>query len=475
LSEADHAEVRIDVMIKTIRGRGIKEIDSMGLKILKNSMDLSLKTIVFICVFGQGLNLSTPAFAGEDRLIEPEHIANARFYLQTIGRGNGLSDLYGHTQLHIMESVSRRNFVVTWGVYDNFDPLFPINFYRGSAKFLILALPFAQSQKYYQEMKRYVEEDELVLTVEQKTNLLTRLEQTVSVVGHFDSHSSYVYKIYEDNCSTRIRDVLNDLLGGSIKQRFSQESTSITVRQILREGQSVIPLSSTFLEIIANKETDRTLSAWDYMYVPLQLRRYLRLVDNPATHEKLLGSQSRLLDFPEPDQPHRRDGFIRLALCFFFSVSVLLTAWRSSGKYLKKFTAIDGFSRFIVLSLVVVSSGLWWILVVNHIWTSHIYLKQNLNLMIFGPMDFIFGILAYTSRFAKLAAIFDHRRFRACIRAYAIMRVFLIVVAMLGSQFSFFAQDVSVSYFLAVPLVIFLIFALFIDSWLLRNEVWFRR
>ncbi len=232
------------------------------------STNVFLRCIYLLLVMSISLVTSSETRAEDslsDLLIPRENMATTRVYLQTIGRGSQLPQLYGHTQLHVHDSVSRRNFVVSWGFYDSRDPFsFLLESYRGTVQYLIAAFPTAAVLDMYRREERSLVEDEFSLSIEQKIKLVTSLEQILK-----PPYNTYLYKIYEDNCSTRLRDLIDGLTDHKLQEFMAKVSANISIRQILREHQSTIPLTGWLLDIIGNREIDKPLSSSAHMSLHL--------------------------------------------------------------------------------------------------------------------------------------------------------------------------------------------------------------
>ncbi|MCX6118515.1 MAG: DUF4105 domain-containing protein [Proteobacteria bacterium] len=397
--------------------------------------------IILVCI------TESTIFCASDRLIDDSNLSTTRVFLQTIGRGKNLPDLYGHNQLRIADPVSRKNFVVSWGLYNDRDPMFPFNFYLGRAKFLVAAIPFSKSLEYYRAAKRYVDEDEFVLTLEQKKLLIRRLESSLQ-----PDSNSYLYKIYEDNCSTRLRDVIDELLGGAIRASFDTQVTGVSVREILDKHQSAILGSSTILHAIANSQVDRPLSAWEIMYLPHELQSHLKSVINPATQKPLMVPHQRLVEFPEPKLTtgKARDGFIQKVIggLFFFGVLILVFQPKLQKKVSSnlKVRAILVANRINVFCWLALGTLIWWVLFANHVLTDHVYLKSNAILVILGPLDIIFGWqISYSAKWQSRMIW------------YVGLRLGLMALVMFAFWMNLITQDISIIYFYMAPLTVFLI------------------
>jgi len=85
----------------------------------------------------------------------------------------------------------------------------------------------------------------------------------------------YRYDYYRDNCSTRVRDVIDRVLGGALKSATANAPSGVTyrwhTRRLVAEGASSIPMY-TVLEGGLGPAADRPISKWDEMFLPMRLR-----------------------------------------------------------------------------------------------------------------------------------------------------------------------------------------------------------
>src|SRR5690606_24001953 len=84
----------------------------------------------------------------------------------------------------------------------------------------------------------------------------------------------YDYDYFFDNCTTRVRDYLDEALGGSIAER-SRAFSSNTFRDEVQSHYASIPLIAFSLDVLMNERIDRRMSQWEQMFLPAQLRDQL--------------------------------------------------------------------------------------------------------------------------------------------------------------------------------------------------------
>jgi hypothetical protein len=80
----------------------------------------------------------------------------------------------------------------------------------------------------------------------------------------------YRYHHFDDNCTTRIRDVLDQATGGALK--LHEESRGITFRQYARQGFAGNWPLLVVTDLLLGRKADRQATTWSAMFLPAELR-----------------------------------------------------------------------------------------------------------------------------------------------------------------------------------------------------------
>ena len=144
----------------------------------------------------------------------------------------------------------------------------------------------------YQHSGRTVFEQVLRLSGEQKIEVERRC-----MVAIDPENRDYRYDYYRDNCSTRVRDLLDGTLRGRIKQQTESKPSGVTYRWHTRRLLSDdIPLYVA-LQAVLGHPVDEPISQWQEMFLPEKLRERLReitVVLPDGSRAPLLESESVL-------------------------------------------------------------------------------------------------------------------------------------------------------------------------------------
>lgn len=131
-----------------------------------------------------------------------------RVSLVTMYPGSEVYELYGHTELRVVDE--HGDYFFNYGLFDFNTPGFVYRFVKGETDYLCGAIPASYALRGYEG--RRVVEQELNLTPAQALRVRDLLFENVK-----PENSTYRYKYVSDNCATRPRDIIENVLGDSLK------------------------------------------------------------------------------------------------------------------------------------------------------------------------------------------------------------------------------------------------------------------
>jgi hypothetical protein len=186
--------------------------------------------------------------------------ARAEITLYTMGPGDELFSTFGHAAI----CVERRCY--NYGTADFATPI-PLtwSFVRGRARFWVSVLDEARMLAYYRSEDRAVFRQRLQLTPADEARLATALEASTD-----ERVKYYQYHHFNDNCTTRIRDLIDIATNRSLFREPQPRGRSF--RQWAREGfAGNWPLLAA-VELLLGRSSDRSTTPWDAMFLPSELR-----------------------------------------------------------------------------------------------------------------------------------------------------------------------------------------------------------
>jgi hypothetical protein len=241
------------------------------------------------------------------------------------------------------------------------------------------------------------------LTSEQKKEVIEKLEtDTDPLEGrpprpgrHPGKNLYYAYDHFQDNCTTRIRDILDHATHGALSS-MSEESDGKTFRDLARDGFYGMRLPLLITDIAMGRITDRVPSYWERMFLPQYLREaaakrwniqpivlYERHAGHkgnedangngtPDIHEDANGNG--IPDFEE-DTEHDSGRFLFALFIIAITSPVVLTRWL--GRFQRIGLAIA------IIPPVILGTVLWFLAIISPL----PYVQWQETCLLLGPFD----------------------------------------------------------------------------------------
>ncbi len=311
-------------------------------------------------------------------------------YLLTVGRGDQIYALFGHTILRVVDRRNGLDMNFNWGIFDFRDPAFAWKFYIGDLDYMMDVTDLRSLVEGYRKYEhRRVTQERVNLTAKQKERLYQRL-----IWNSQPENLHYQYKQVRDNCSTKPRDYLDEAIGGGIKRTYGGAPGRQTFRPFIRDGAREYWWADIGLDTILNSSYDVPLSKWEEMFLPAKFREHLMSMpayddDGRAVPGKnLLEGTEILVDLPEPLAP--RDPYFPLGIIMLLPMVGL---WWSRAAYPGQTSGrwIRG------LGLVTALFGLWsgafgLSMTANWLISRYTETWADANLLMLWPVDLFFTL-----------------------------------------------------------------------------------
>lgn len=302
--------------------------------------------------------------------------SNLSVYLMTIGQGDQVWERYGHNAIGIRDTVTGTDVVYNWGVFSFDQPGFIRRFLRGEMMYWMAGQDALATLANYQYFNRTVEVQELDLSPPQRLALLEFIQWNAR-----EENKYYRYDYFRDNCSTRVRDALDRVLGGAIRLATDTVGTGRTYRWHSLRLMAEDPLISTGIDIGLGRPTDRPITAWEEMFIPMKLRdaiREIRLPDGRGGTVPLVRSERVL--FQATREAEREAPPVRWP--YFGALGLVLAGL--VVRLQRRFPA--GRAPVIASLVVVVGLGVVGVaLSYLRLLTRHTAAWDNVNLLIYNP------------------------------------------------------------------------------------------
>ena len=218
-----------------------------------------------------------------------------RISVLTFGPGDAVWERFGHNAIRVLDTATGKDLAYNWGMFSFADEGFVTRFLMGRMNYWMAADGTARTLRLYQHRDRTVIEQQLDLTPAQRVELVGLLQWNAQ-----DANKFYRYDYYVDNCSTRLRDALDQALGGALKRATAGVEAGTTFRNETRRlSAHDLPLY-TGLMIGLGPFTDRPLSRWDEMFLPGKVMERLPKLPIPCGMDRVSVRRTRTPSMPIP-------------------------------------------------------------------------------------------------------------------------------------------------------------------------------
>ena len=218
--------------------------------------------------------------------------------LLTCGPGDEVYSLYGHTAIRYTDRRTGEDMVINYGMFSFNQDYFVLRFVFGLTDYQMGITPFDYFMREYQYEGRWVYQQTLNLSAEQKRAICEALAR-----NYLPENRTYRYNFFYNNCTTKARDVIVDQLGCAIE--YPQRNLDgVTFRTLLHQWNEDYPWSRLGNDLLLGVNADRKVTLAERQFLPDSLREdfedaYLRL---PSGERRRLVSDSRMLYAPSLKQ-----------------------------------------------------------------------------------------------------------------------------------------------------------------------------
>ncbi|MCW8873777.1 MAG: DUF4105 domain-containing protein [Xanthomonadales bacterium] len=328
---------------------------------------------------------------------DPDPGEPAEAWLVTYGPGEIYWQRFGHNAIWIRDPRRGLDHVFNFGFFDFAQQNFMLRFLRGRMLYFSAAQPAREEFAAYIDENRSIRAQRLTLTSAQTEELTAYLLREVR-----PENRDYRYDYYRNNCSTRVRDALDQALGGALSTRFGRLPAEQTWRDHTRRltaGDFWLYLG---LEIALGAPVDRPTNAWEEMFIPALLADAVGGMEVEsgdgmvplAPEDVVLFESSLATPAAAP-----RAWWPRYLLASLAVTAVIWLLCRLAGPGMARGLARTWF--FVAGTAGLALLFLWF-------GTDHAVARQNVNLLVFNPLWLWPAVGRGTDRLAlPLVAVFS--------------------------------------------------------------------
>lgn len=239
--------------------------------------------------------------------------ARAKLDLYTIGPGDDLFERFGHAALCVVPvdgrkgrgpandtALRKRARCYNYGTTDFGSPPEELGyrFLRGNARFWVSVWSLGRMLDAYRAADRSIYRQRLPLGDAAGARAVAELEHDAR-----PENREYVYHHLRDNCSTRLRDLLDRTMGGALA-RAGREPLGETYRDLADGALAAEPLLVMLGDVAVGRGIDEPVTRFEAAFLPEYLRSLVRDALG-AEPELVYRRHGRALGGKAPDVAHR--------------------------------------------------------------------------------------------------------------------------------------------------------------------------
>lgn len=307
--------------------------------------------------------------------------------LYTYGPSDFFAERFGHIALGIRNTATGQDIAFNWGIFDFDQPNFLGRFLTGDTKYWMAGYSTRQFNELYQSNNRTIRRQVLALTPVERAALLEYVQWNSR-----DEHKYYRYDYYRDNCSTRVRDIIDRTLGGRLKASYD---TTPGVRTWRGETQRILEYSLPLyagIMVALGRHADEPLSPWNEEFLPEHMATHLAsavLTGADGQRYRLIESDSVLFSSTRAPLPSEPPAWLAMTVLLGITIAGIIAG------------LADAKSRgaHVILSIVV---ALWYFvggllgtaLLLAATVTKHVpYMGANTTLFVLQPLMLLAAVV----------------------------------------------------------------------------------
>jgi hypothetical protein len=308
----------------------------------------------------------------------------------TVDVANESHTLYGHTAIRVKDDSNHFDYVWNYGMFDFRTENFILKFVKGDLQYYAAAYPYADFEYSYQMENRSIYEQVLNISTEEKQKLFEKLSQSVLTDDKF-----YTYKFIDRNCTTKVIDVVNEVLKDKpIQNTLHKDESYRTVLFPYQQDQFWMNFG---INIIFGHRPDEQAKV---LFLPLDL---MKVLEKTQYKGKQLASKPETIYMtfgPEKE------------FDFFNSIYPLLLV-------LVLFIALNRKTTNIIYFGILGSIGLLFTLI--GLYSLHREILWNYNILLFNPLNLflIYFII-------KNNAVWIKKMSRVCLLLLAVYLLYML-------------------------------------------------
>lgn len=351
---------------------------------------------------------------------------SVRISLLTCAPGTEVYSLYGHTAVRYTDYGKNIDVAINYGVFSFNKPFFVLRFIFGITDYEMGIVPFDYFCDEYRSEGRWVYQQELNLTNEEKAEMRRAFDN-----NFLPENRTYRYNYFYDNCTTRPRDIIIDNIKGAVVFPDAKEEYP-SYRELVHSMNGNAPWARFGNDLLLGVKSDKKTDLKEQQFLPLRLMEdfeHAKIKSPDGTTRPLVIKSSYII--PAGAQEHNSGFPLSPSACawIIFALVIIISAFELITK--RKLWPFD--------TLLLILDGCVGIIIFLMFFSEHPTTSTNLQILLFNPLPlfFAYGVAkrAIKKRYEPLW------KYAAC----------MLVMFLIGGFFQSYAEGM---YILALSLLI---------------------
>ena len=319
-----------------------------------------------------------------------------RISLLSCSPGEELYSVFGHSAFRVRDSITGMDKVYNYGTFNFREKNFYLKFMSGKLNYYLSTQGFDDFMADYQAENRAVYEQEFYLSPAQNLDLFRRLELNMA-----PQNRAYKYDFFWDNCSTRIRDMVESILPNS---PLYPTTPPYAFRDYLHKYLIAQPWSQFGIDLILGLPADKITISREAMFLPMEM---MNVYDQTQSENQPICTASENILPALPVQYQSGLFHPKWVLLFLLGLTIFFYYFRASSAL---------FNIYANIFLLVTGAGG---LVIGFLWfiADHTTTDMNLHFIWANPLCLLYPLRN---------KLFSSQVLGWLTRTYALLLVFLV-------------------------------------------------
>lgn len=313
--------------------------------------------------------------------------------LLTVDKGDQLYTAFGHTALRVNNISKKTDLVYNYGMFDFTEHNFVYKFCKGDMEYFTAAYDYSLFLQDCKTEKRNITELCLDINTKEKIKILMLLNESL-----LKENMYYTYKQFDQNCATKVRDILFKIEGLQLSQSIILQKSS-TFRMSAIQCIPQMPWTRFAINLLLGRRTDYSLTDTTCLFLPEYLGEFIQ---NSSINSKPIVISSNFLHFRQ-NEKESNSAIIDYPLYFFWMVLIVIMILQYYNRPLiRKVLYFFDSCLFSIIGLIGILLLYMWF------GTFHNECKDNLNILWVMPLHIVYAYFSTSKKvFWKWYRIFN--------------------------------------------------------------------